>query len=91
MFLYVCSVCLRSCIFQVKKKINSLVNSYKLTIVRCILLEKRLCFKPKYLHFVYSYVYLCRFSFLSSPRESVGCFFFYFPHHEEHDEMPLSW
>ena len=69
-----------------KKRNNSPANC-----VRCILLEKRLCFKPKYAHFVHSYVSLCRFSFLSSPRESVCCFFFYFPHHEEHEDMPLSW
>ena len=31
------------------------------------------------------------FSFLSSPRGSVCCFFPYFSHHEEHEEMPLSW
>ena len=86
-FLYVCSVCLRRFIFQVFKNIYSWANSYNLTIVRCILLEKRLCFKPKDVHFAYSYVSLCRFSFLSSPRESVGCFFFYFPHNEEQEDI----
>ena len=87
-FLYVCSVCLRRLIFQVLRNINSWANSYNLTIVRCILLEKRLCFEPKYVHFAYSYVSSCRFSFLSSPRESVCCFFFYFPRHEEQEDIP---
>ena len=51
-----------------KRKNNSSANS-----VRCFLLGKRLTFKPKYAHFVHSYVSLRRFTFLSSPRESC-CF-----------------
>ena len=62
-------------LFSKLKKKQFLANFYNLTIVRCILLGKRSCFKPKYVHFAYSHVNLCRFSFLSSPGEPVCCFF----------------
>ena len=65
-------------LFSKLKKKQFLANFYNLTIVRCILLGKRSCFKPKYVHFAYSHVNLCRFSFLSSPGEPVCCFFLLF-------------
>ena len=34
----------------------SVLNSHNLTIVRCIQFKKCLCFKLKYVHFVYSYI-----------------------------------
>ena len=68
-FLYVSSVCLHRFIFQVIKNKNnktkqficaSVLNSSNFIILRsvdqCILFEKRLRFKPKHIHFVYSYV-----------------------------------
>ena len=78
-------------LFSKLKKKTILGKFYNLTIVRCILLGKRSCFKPQYVHFAYSHVSLCRFSFLSSPGEPVCCFFFYSPHNEEQEDMPLSW
>ena len=84
-FLYACacSVCFRRFIFQVIKKNNnnnnssaSVLNFYNLTILRCILFEKRLCFKPKYIHFVYSYLAHVTFpSCLRRRNKFVFCFF----------------
>ena len=39
-----------------KSSLASVLNSHNLTIVRCIQFKKCLCFKPKYVHFVYSYI-----------------------------------
>ena len=80
-FLYVCSVCLRLFIFQVKKKNNSsasILNSYNWFYYpkEYILFKKRLCFKPKYYTFRIFIPSLCCFFFLSSPWGSVCCFFF---------------
>ena len=86
-FLYVCSVCLRRFIFQVKKKNNStasILNANNFYPKECTLFEKRLCFKPKYIHFVYSFLAcgalsscLCRgeyqFFFLTRSTRTCRC------------------
>ena len=66
------SVCLLNKIQN--KSSASVLNSYNFTILRCILLEKRLCLKPKYIHFFTFIRSLCCFSFLSSTRGPFCCF-----------------
>ena len=59
--------------------------------MECILFEKRFCFKPKYIHFVYSFVAYAAFFLVFAVRISLLLlllFFFFF--HEEHEDMPLS-
>ena len=70
---------------QNKEKNNSsasVLNSYNLTILRCILFEKS-CVSAE----IYTFrIFICSlycFCFLSSPWGSVCCFF----SHEEHEDM----
>ena len=53
-------------IFQVIKKKKFIGFSFKFLYFyypkECVLFEKRLCFKPKYIHFVYSFVAYVTFS-----------------------------
>ena len=48
--------------------------------MECILFEKRLCFKPKYIHFVYSFLAYVAFSSCLRRDDqfvlAVFCFFF---------------
>ena len=61
-FLYVCSVCLRRFIFQVKKKKKQFIG-LNFTILRSIFYSRNvLSFKPKYIHFVYSFLAYVAFS-----------------------------
>ena len=56
----------------------------------CILFEKRLCFKPKYMHFVHSFVACVAFSScLRREDQFVVVVVVFF--HEEHEDLPLSW
>ena len=93
----VCSVCfIRRCIFQVirkKKKKSSSASVLTLIILLSLLFLKRLCFTPKYINFVYSYVAYVAFIFLLvfAARISVLLLLFFFFSHEEHEDMPLSW
>ena len=49
--------------------------------MECILFEKRLCFKPKYIHFVYSFLAYVAFSSCLRREDqfvlAVFCFFFF--------------
>ena len=49
--------------------------------MECILFEKRLCFKPKYIHFVYSFLAYVAFSSCLRRDDqfvlAVFCFFFF--------------
>ena len=50
---------------KLKKKNNltaSILNANNFYPKECILFEKRLCFKPKYIHFVYSFLAYVAFS-----------------------------
>ena len=50
---------------KLKKKNNStasILNANNFYPKECILFEKRLCFKPKYIHFVYSFPAYAAFS-----------------------------
>ena len=83
---------LRRFLFQEIKKNNnssaSVLNSYNFTIlVRCILFEKRLCFKSKYIHFVCSYVVYVAFPSCLRRGDQFVVFSLYFSDHEVHDDM----
>ena len=82
-FLY---VCLRRFIFQViKKKLSaSVLNSYNLSTLRSVL-----CFKPKYIHFVYSFVTYVAFSCCLRREDQFVVFFF--PRGAREHAYPLSW
>ena len=79
--------------FQVKKK-QFIGFNFKFLLfyhpMECILFEKRLCFKPKYIHFVYSFLAYVAFSSCLRREDQfvLAVFFFFF--HEEHEDMPLS-
>ena len=49
----------------------------------CNLFEKRLCFKPKYIHFVYSFEAYVAFSSCLRREDQ------FFSSHKEHEDMPL--
>ena len=49
-------------------------RTYVVSAPRCILCEKRLRFKPKYIHFVYSYVVYVAFPSCLRRQVSVCCF-----------------
>ena len=57
-FLYVCSVCLSLFLAKWLKNDSSasVFNSYNFTILRRVFYLRNVCFKPKYIHFVYSFV-----------------------------------
>ena len=44
--------------------------------MECILFEKRLCFKPKYIHFVYSFLAYVAFSSCLRREDQFVVFFF---------------
>ena len=62
-FLYLCSVCLLTPVYfpsdEKKNNNTGIAFSFKFLQLQypsqCILFEKRLCFKPKYIHFAYSF------------------------------------
>ena len=73
--------------YQIKKTSSaSVLNSDNFTIRRSVF-EKRLCFKPKYIHFVYSFVAHVAFSSCLHCEDQFVAFF----SHEEYEDMPLSW
>ena len=56
--------------------------------MECVLFEKRLCFKPKHIHFVYSFLAYVAFSSCLRREDQFVLAVFFFQ--EEHEDMPLS-
>ena len=78
-------------LFSKLKKNNStasILNANNFYPKECILFEKRLCFKPKYIHFVYSFLVMLLFILVFALRISLLLLFFF--SHEEHEDMLLS-
>ena len=66
---------------MIKKKLSvSVLNSYNLSTLRSVL-----CFKPKYIHFVYSFVAYVAFSCCLRREDQFVVFF----SHEEHENMHI--
>ena len=83
-FLYVCRVCLRRFIFQVKKKNNnssaSILNSNNFTILRGVFYSRNVCVSNRNtIHFVYSFLaYVAFSSCLRREDQFVVAVFFFF-------------
>ena len=76
--------------FKKNNSTASILNANNFYPKECILFEKRLCFKPKYIHFVYSFLaYLAFSSCLGREDQFVVAVLVFFSH-EEHEDMPLS-